>query len=89
MTSITETFRVGNGRTDGVVWRFGWLQFTGGEDFFNGRNDLLQHFGFAENIATGETHLAFGFTWTLRSDLKGDRNNRFEFEQVSDIVDKG
>src|SRR6185295_11112274 len=89
MTSIAERLRVGQCRGLCILRRDGRLEASGGEHFFDGRDQPAQHVALAKDVATGMADSLFRDRRIPGRDLKGDRHDGLELEKVRYVVDEG
>lgn len=89
MSCIPYGYRVGNRGRDGFRRRFRWRDLAGGQNLFDGGNDLAKKLVATKKVTTRQPDLPFRISGRLRCNSESYGNDCIELEQVRNVIDKG
>ena len=89
MSCIPYRYRVGNRRRNGFRRCFRWRDLAGGQNLFDGGDDLAKKLVATKQVTTRQPYLPFRISGRLRSNSESYGNDCIELEQVRNVIDKG
>jgi hypothetical protein len=88
VTSIAHALLVRNCYFNRLFVRFGHGYLSGGEDFFDGRDDPMKDSRLTEGVPAGQQNLPFRFPRFLGCRTEGDWHDGFKFEDIGNVINK-